>query len=89
MWILVAPGIVHISSALITNGDLQLRKTRPVKLAWLITAGMVAIVSIVVAYKVYIGPITLNDEADTFNYLDVLKFLFDWYAGVGLMVFVM
>lgn len=73
----------HLSSAIISNGDLLLRKTRAGKTIWLFTIGMFAGLLLYAVLKVSIeGPAAAAKEPDVFDYLDVLSFLSASLVGV-------
>lgn len=81
--LLFLPAWLHLSSAIISNGDLLLRKTRAGKLVWLITFCLFAALLLYAILRVYVvGTEVTAKEPDVFDYRDVLSFLMSSVAGV-------
>lgn len=73
----------HLSSAIISNGDLLLRKTRGGKIVWLVTFSFFALLLLYAIVKVYaVGTAVTAKAPDVFDYRDVLSFLLSSVAGV-------
>lgn len=73
----------HLSGAIITNGDLLLRKTYGGKIVWAVTLGLIAFLLIYAVLKVFVeGSGAANKTPDVFDYRDVLSFLLAATAGV-------
>lgn len=81
--LLFIPDWFHLSGAIISNGDLLLRKTEAGKSVWLFTLGLIAASVLFVVMKLFMeGFESPVKSPDVFNYVDVLMFLLGSIAGV-------
>lgn len=80
-FLVMYPAWFHLSGAIMTNGDLLLKRTRARNMIWATTIVLTLFLLVVTIVKVY-SEQAVGKTPDVFDYKDVLSFLFSSFAGV-------